>query len=192
MKNYANQFTVVLDANVLFPFLKRDILLTCAQEGLYRPYWTEQINEEWSHKAVEKGVISQAQADNIKQLMSEHFPEAEITGHEPLMSGLVLPDPGDRHVLAAAIRISADMIVTDNIKDFPADVIERFEIEACTADDFLANTIDLFKADAVRAIRRARLQCKNPEIGRGDYQRLMLARGLVNTVAEIKPYVDDL
>ena len=124
--------------------------------------------------------------------MNAHFPEANVTGYEPLVNGLTLPDPDDRHVLAAAIRIKADMIVTDNSKDFPADAMAAFEIETCTADVFLANTIDLFKAEAVRAIRTARERCQNPEMSRDKYLTAMLAKGLIETVGELKPYIDEL
>lgn len=192
MNNYANRFTTVLDANVLFPFLKRDVLLSCAEQGMFRPRWTVKINEEWSSKAVLGGLITQAQAGHTLNCMRKAFPEAEITGYEHLIDALTLPDPDDRHVLAAAIRIKADMIVTDNVKDFPPDVLAEFEIETSTADVFLANTVDLYKADAVKAISTARKRCKNPPYNKSEYMRLMLARGLVETVAEIKPYFEDL
>lgn len=192
MKSFANRFSVVLDANVLFPFLTRDLLLSCAAEGLFRPRWTKLINQEWSRAAVSSGRISREQANRTLSVMNTHFDEAEIEGYEPLIDGLALPDPDDRHVLAAAIRIKADMIVTDNIKDFPAETLDGFEIEACTADKFLANTIDLFKIDAVRAIREARNRCVNPPIGRDEYLHKMIASGLVETANEIKPYFEDL
>ncbi len=136
--------------------------------------------------------MTQEQADHVLAAMYTHFDEAEIEGYEPLIDGLTLPDPDDRHVLAAAIRIKADMIVTDNIKDFPSETLDGFEIEACTADKFLANTIDLFKIDAIRAIRDARERCINPPIGRDEYLHKMIAAGLVETANEVKPYFDDL
>ena len=51
--------------------------------------------------------------------MDRHFPDALVVGFEPLIDGLTLPDADDRHVLAAAIRGQADVIITQNLKDFP-------------------------------------------------------------------------
>ena len=78
--------------------------------------------------------------------MREHFAEAVVTGYEPLIGKLELPDVDDRHVLAAAIRCGAQYIVTDNRADFPAEVLARFDIEAIDADGILSRTFDLNSA----------------------------------------------
>jgi hypothetical protein len=72
--------------------------------------------------------------------------DAVVTGHEPLIGSLHLPDPDDRHVLAAAIRARAQIIVTFNLNDFPAEVLADWDVEARHPDDFL---VDQFYLDAI-------------------------------------------
>ena len=121
----ADRFVVVLDANVLFPFRKRDALLRFSHTGLFRARWSEDILDEWTRNLL--GLKPQLE-DRIRAqqaAMREHFPEALVTGHDPLVGALDLPDPDDRHVLAAAIQCGAQQIVTDNLVDFPADKLEH-------------------------------------------------------------------
>ena len=68
-----------------------------------------------------------------------------MTGYERLIEGLELPDPDDRHVLAAAILSGATHIITENLTDFPADALDPFAIEAIDTDDFLSRTYDLYR-----------------------------------------------
>jgi len=74
-------------------------------------------------------------------LMDQHATDALVTGYEELIDGLHLPDPDDRHVLAAAIRGRADVIVTCNLKDFPAGALKSYGIEAQHPDEFLLNLL---------------------------------------------------
>ncbi len=75
--------------------------------------------------------------------MNKHAADALVTGYEELIEGLRLPDPDDRHVLAAAIRARADVIVTCNLRDFPADALSPYGIEAQHPDEFIMNLLDL-------------------------------------------------
>ena len=78
--------------------------------------------------------------------MNEAFDDALVTGWEPLTTGLALPDPGDAHVLAAAILGRADVIVTQNLKDFPSEVLSPFGIDAVSTDDFLLDQLGLSRS----------------------------------------------
>jgi hypothetical protein len=89
-------------------------------------------------------------------LMDKHAPDALVTGYEDLIEGLQLPDPDDRHVLAAAIRGRADVIVTANVRDFPADILTPLEIEAQHPDEFIAYLLDLAPGVVPEAARRHR------------------------------------
>jgi len=64
-------------------------------------------------------------------------PDCLVTGYEPFIAGLALPDPNDRHVLAAAIVSRAGIIVTFNTKDFPQEILEPYGLESQHPDDFL-------------------------------------------------------
>lgn len=105
-----------------------------------------------------------------------------MSGHEALIDGLVLPDPDDRHVLAAAIRCHASVIVTFNERDFPTGVLDSFGLEAQHPDLFVENLFDLDQAAVVAAAQRQRRQLKNPPIDVDRYLDILLRQGLTQTV----------
>lgn len=115
MSDYADRFTALIDANVLACAMRRNIILSLAEAGLFRPRWSDRIMNE-TVGAIAK--ITQGGADTVKQrsAMERAFPEACVIGYASLEAGLVLPDPDDLHVLAAAIATSAQVIVTDNLR----------------------------------------------------------------------------
>ncbi len=152
MKHIADRFVVVLDANVLFPFRKRDVLLRFCQAGLFRARWSGEILDEWTRNLLaQKPHLAESIQSQLKA-MQEAFPEALVTGYEPLIEALVLPDPDDRHVLAAAIRCGAQHIVTENLADFPDHALKAFSIRAIDADEFLSRTFDLYPAEALATL----------------------------------------
>ena len=152
----------LLDANVLFPFRKRDILLRFHHAGLFRARWTERILDEWTLNLLEQKPHLEPSVRSQRHAMREHFAEALVAGYEPLIGTLELPDADDRHVLAAAIRCGAQHIVTDNLADFPAEVLERFDIEAVDADGFLSRTFDLYPTESRAVLRTLREAYSNP------------------------------
>jgi predicted nucleic acid-binding protein len=110
-----------LDTCVIYPDALRDILLGVAARGGFEPLWSARVLEEWARAAVKKGAADQARL--IAAAMTMQFPRALVTGWEAVATGLVLPDPDDVHVLAAAITGHADAIVTFNARDFPRHVL---------------------------------------------------------------------
>lgn len=147
-------FAVVYDACVLYPSVTRDLLIRVGIEGLVRAHWSERILDEvFRNLKANRPDLDPANLDRTRSLMAQALPDAWVTGHEPLIQALTLPDPDDRHVLAAAIRTGAQVIVTDNIRDFPSAPLAPFGIEARTADDFLADQIHI-SAETMRAIVR--------------------------------------
>lgn len=152
MKHIADRFVVVLDANVLLPFRKRDVLLRFCQAGLFRARWSGDILDEWTRNPLaQKPHLAESIQSQLKAVQ-EAFPEALVTGYEPLIEALVLPDPDDRHVLAAAIRCGAQHIVTANLANFPDHALEDFAIKAIDADEFLSMTFDLYPAEALETL----------------------------------------
>ncbi|MDP3614067.1 MAG: PIN domain-containing protein, partial [Rubrivivax sp.] len=126
--------------------------------------------------------LTAEQIDRTSDLMDRAIPDGLVTGHEVLIEGLTLPDPGDRHVLAAAIRCHASVIVTFNERDFPADVLGAFGLEAQHPDLFVENLFDLDPAAVVAAAQRQRQQLKNPPIDVDRYLDILLRQGLTQTV----------
>lgn len=113
-------FIVIYDANVLYPNSLRDLLIRVAQAGLVEAKWTEKIlDETFSSLRRVRTDLDPAKLDRTRQLMNRAIRDVLVTGYEPLVEVLDLPDPDDRHVLAAAITARAQVIVTDNLKDFP-------------------------------------------------------------------------
>ncbi len=122
--------TAVYDANILYPAPLRDLFIRLAEAALVRARWTETIHEEWLRNVLKDNPqLSAKRLARTRTLMDEAVRDCLVTGYEDLVDSLTLPDPDDRHVLAAAIRASADCIVTCNLKDFPPDALSQFDIE---------------------------------------------------------------
>jgi predicted nucleic acid-binding protein len=136
-------FTALLDANVLYPAYLCDALLRLADAGIYQVRWSEEILHEAERNLKEKYPPERhASLDRRFAAMRKHFPEAMVTGHEALIPAMTNPE-SDRHVLAAAIRGRADVIVTSNVKHFPRAACEPYDIDVQRPDDFLCHQYDV-------------------------------------------------
>ncbi len=130
--------TVVYDACVLYPAALRDLLIRFTVEGLCRAKWSEEILDEvFRNLKATRTDLDPARLARTRRIMCAAVPDCLVAGHLNLIDSLELPDPGDRHVLAAAIHSGADVIVTDNIKDFPEKALRPYGIESCSADRFV-------------------------------------------------------
>jgi len=182
-------FTAVYDACVLYPAPLRDFLMWLGLSGRFRARWSPQIHEEWKRNLLAKRPdLSRGQIDRTSALMDQAIPDGLVTDHEDLVAGLTLPDPGDRHVLAAAIRCSASVIVTFNEKDFPQAVLAPYGIEAQHPDLFVDNLFDLDPAAVVAAAQKQRVQLKHPPLDVDHYLDVLLRQGLVQTVKALSTY----
>jgi len=155
------RFTAVLDTNVIYPVIIRDLLFWFAHYDMYTPKWSNHIFDEWKSVMERKGVSSQ-EVDKRVQRANQAFPDALVRNYEKLLANLSLPDMNDCHVLAAAIKSNAHLIVTNNIKDFPEDILSDFDIKAKTADAFLTDLIDLNGETAITAFKDMVLNKRNP------------------------------
>jgi predicted nucleic acid-binding protein len=133
-------FRVVLDACVLYPFTIRDVLLQAAASELYQVYWSETILDEALRNLVEDGRMSEENAAKLLATMRRAFPEAQVIDYESLIASM-RNDEKDRHVVAAAVKAGAQVIVTSNKRDF-YDLPSGIEIQ--TPDEFLSNLFDLY------------------------------------------------
>ena len=181
----ADRFTALVDANVLAGALTRNMILSLAEDGFFRARWSAEILDE-TERAIAKMVMGRvpdavAHASEQRRRIERAFPDAEVEGYEPLVAGLTLPDENDRHVLAAAIRTAAAIIVTDNAKDFPDRVLASFDIQRIGTDDFIADVIDLDPVGSVAALRRMRQRFQRPEIDADHLVRRVEAIGLTRT-----------
>ena len=174
------RFTAVLDTNVVYPVIIRDILLWFGHYDLYTPKWSEHIFQEWKKIMLEKGV-NELDAVNRINKVNQAFPDALIINYKGLIDKLELPDVDDRHVLAAAIKVNANLIVTNNIKDFPRHYLQSFGLNAKTADDFLTDIIDLNQEQAIAAFKEMVLNKKNPKMDELEVLNQLRNAGLKDT-----------
>jgi predicted nucleic acid-binding protein len=182
-----SHFTVVYDACVLFPAPLRDLLMQLALTGLFRARWSSMIHDEWTRSVLKvRADLTAEQLSRTRQLMDSHVLDALVTGFEPLIEALELPDPDDRHVLAAAIRCGADAIVTYNLKDFPADALSTYGIEAIHPDSFILSQLDLAPNVVLTAVKQTRARLKNPPRSPEEYLGCLGEQGLTQTVSELK------
>lgn len=197
---FANRFTVVLDACVLVPTLTRNLLLSLAEAELFRIAWSERILDE--AEAAIRALLQQrghpdpeVAASRSRANIITAFPEAMVADWERLAASLTdLPDPDDAHVIAAALRARADQIVTDNLRDFPAALMREAGLEVRSADDFIADAIDLPAAHGVgvTAVARMRARLRRPELSADDLLARMERAGLLHSAAILAEYKDDL
>jgi predicted nucleic acid-binding protein len=137
-------FIVVYDANVLYPNTLRDLLIRISQAGLVQAKWTNEILDEMLRAlSRNRPDIPPDKLDRLRQLMIGAVRDCLVSGYEPLIEGLKLPDPGDRHVLAAAIKTGAQVIVTSNLKHFPAADLRPWDVEAKSPDDFALDQVGI-------------------------------------------------
>jgi predicted nucleic acid-binding protein len=177
------QFTAFLDACVLYPAPLRDLLMELAVVDLYRAKWSDAVHQEWIAAILQKRTdLTRTQLERTRDLMNMHVRDALVTDFEQLIDILSLPDPDDRHVLAAAIRGRADLIVTTNQKDFPSDVLGRWGIEAQHPDEFLTHQFHLAQPLFLQAVKTVRLRLKDPPKSVEDYLDTLRAQGLLATV----------
>jgi predicted nucleic acid-binding protein len=183
------KFSVIYDACVLYPAPLRDCLLSLALTDLFKAHWTDHIHAEWIGALLREGKISKEKLHEVRDLMDAHVRDAKVTGYESLIDSLVLPDPNDRHVLAAAIRCNADAIITFNQKDFPSTALEPFGIDVIHPDDFIYYQLDMATAHCCQALRNQRLALRNPPLSVEEFLSVLQKQQLPQTVSKLRDYV---
>jgi predicted nucleic acid-binding protein len=179
--------TVLYDANVLYPAELRNLLMHLALMGLFRAKWSADIHEEWiSNLLKNRRDLNRAQLERTRRLMDKHAVDALVRGYEDLIPGLRLPDPDDRHVLAAAIRGRADIIVTNNVRDFPASVVKPLGIAIQPPDAFVLRLLDLAPAAVAAAAEAHRRSLKNPAKTVDEYLQTLQRQGLDHAVSILR------
>ena len=183
-------FTAFYDANVLYPAELRNLLMHLALTGLFRAKWSADIHEEWISSLLQKRPdLTREKLERTRQLMDVHAVDALVTGYEDLIPGLQLPDPNDRHVLAAAIRGHANVIVTMNLRDFPREILGPLGIDAQHPDEFVPHLLDLAPGAVVAAAQNHRLSLKNPPKTAAEYLATLERQGLTQTVSVLREYM---
>ena len=158
-----------------------------AMTGLFRARWSAMIHDEWTRSVLRvRPDLTEEQLSRTRQLMDSHVLDAVVNGFEPLIDALELPDPDDRHVLAAAIRCGADAIVTYNLKDFPDDALSAYGIEAIHPDSFIVSQLDFAPSVVLTAVKQTRARLNNPPRSPDEYLGCLGEQGLTQTVSELR------
>ena len=156
-------FDATYDACVLHPAGLRDLLVRLAMTGLYRAHWSDDILDEMVSSVLNRRPdLDEAKLERTRRFMCDAVADSVTTGYRDLIEGLNLPDPDDRHVLAAAIRSGSQVIVTENTADFPSDALKPYNIEAQTPDVFVLHLIDLSPTTIANVIQAQAASLTNP------------------------------
>lgn len=179
-------FVALFDSCVLYPAPLRDLLLRLALTDLFRARWTDAIHEEWIRSLLDnRQDLDKERLMRTRRLMDAAVADCLVTGYEGLIENLDLPDPDDRHVLAAAIRCQAGVIVTYNSNDFPEEKLTPYGIEAQHPDHFVAHLFDLNPGAVCSAVRDQRGSLKHPPQTVAELLDTLLSLGLATTVASL-------
>ena len=163
----------LLDANVLYPTVMREVLLAAAKVGFYQPFWSERILEEWARAARKIGPEGETIARGEIALLTSAWSKASTQPRGRDEARLWLPDPNDIHVLAAAIAGSADVIVTVNRKDFPRHILAEEGVSRADPDAFLTEFYDADPARMTEAAEGVRAEAERLSGEHWDIRRLM-------------------
>jgi hypothetical protein len=183
----------IYDACVLFPFMLRDLLVQLAVMEVLRAKWTEEINDEWIRGVLRSHPeITSEQLERTRSLMNAAGRPfgCLVADYQELIPTLELPDPNDRHVLAAAIRGRASIIVTKNLKHFPTDVLSGHEIAVLHPDEFLCRLIDLNSTMVCAAVQACRTRMRNPPRTVEEYLADLERQELVQSVGRLRGLVE--
>ena len=184
--------SAVLDACVLYSASLRDCLLHLADVGLFEPHWSEEIQNEWTYHLLQNRPKLRERLERTCREMDRHFPDGLVRGYESITSTLTLPDPKDRHVLAAAIYARAECIVTFNLKDFPNTVLQPYGIEALSPDEFVFRLIQREPPLVLLAIKNLRQELKKPPKTVAEYLAALEKQGLPKTVAFLREHEEEV
>jgi predicted nucleic acid-binding protein len=183
----------IIDACVLYSAPVRDLFIRLDQAGLIQCRWTVEIHDEWMRNVLRNNPkITRERLERTRTLMDGAVRDCLVTDYADLIDSLSLPDPNDRHVLAAAIRAGADLLVTYNLADFPTDALNPRGIEPKHPDELIAQSIESALDSVCAAIKQQRESLKNPPRTVEEFLATLDQQGLAQTAKELRSYADKI
>lgn len=171
----------------------RDVLLSLSYNGVFAARWTNQIHDEWTRNLQrQRPDLTPSQLQRTRALMNSQIDESLVEGYEPLIPTLTLPDADDRHVLAAAIHARAEVIVTWNLKDFPASALQPYGIEALSPDRFLVGLLPDWQNLIIESLATVRKRLKSPPHSPTQFLDALARQRLTQFVAALRPFESKL
>jgi predicted nucleic acid-binding protein len=183
----------VFDACILYPFHLRNIIVQAAVDRLVEARWTEEIHDEWIRNVVaDAPAIPAARLQATRPLMNDVLPSAAVSGYQYLVPTVTLPDPDDRHVVAAAIAAGASLILTWNQRDFPATALRKHGLRRQTPDEFLAGLYDEVPDLTIGSLANARRNLNKSRVSALDFIDMLGNQKLTQLVTRLKKDLPDL
>jgi len=185
------ELIVLYDACVLYPAPLRDLLMHLALTDLFQARWSARIHEEWIRNVLaSRSDLSRERLERTRRLMDTHIQDALVENYESLIDTLTLPDPDDRHVLAAAITGEANLILTFNLRDFPNEALQPYGTQARHPDQFVSDFIASESGIICDAIKLHRTSLRYPPKNVTEYLEIIERQGLSRTVARLQEYAE--
>lgn len=183
----------VFDACILYPFHLRNIVVQAAVDRLVEARWTDAIHEEWIRNlAANAQAIPMERLQITRQLMNDALPTAMVTGYEEHVPAVALPDPNDRHIVAAAIAAKASLILTWNLRHFPEIELKKFGLQRMTPDEFLSGLFEKAPDLVIGCLANARRNLSKSQVSASDFIRILESQKLVQLAKSAGRHVSDL
>ncbi len=183
----------VFDACILYPFHLRNIIVQAAADRLVEARWTDEIHNEWIRNlAAETPTIPIERLQKTRRLMNDALPGATISGYGDLVPTVSLPDPDDRHVVAAAIAGGASIIVTWNLRDFPTTALKKYGLRRQTPDAFLAGLYDDVPDLVIGSLANARRNLNKSRVSASDFIDILNHQKLTQLVTRLRKRTADV
>jgi len=184
---------VVFDACVLYPFHLRNIVVQIAVDRLVDARWTDEIHGEWIRNlVVDRPGIPVDRLLVTRKLMNDALPDATVTGYEAHIEAVTLPDPRDRHVVAAAIKARASVVLTWNLRDFPTRELKKHELVRQTPDVLLANLYKKTPDLTLASLANARRNLSKSRISASGFIDILRNQKLIQLSKNLKKHLTDL
>lgn len=181
--------TAFLDANVLYPAPMRDMLLQLAVSDLFRAKWSLDVHREWIEALLQREPHRERSLlERTRDRMDSAVRDCLVTDYEEIIPSLQLPDPKDRHILAAAIKGDCNIIITQNLRHFPKTVLKPFQIEAQHPDTFLSHHLEIMPEEFCAAVSKVRARLKNPPYNVTQYLATLSRQGLTTTALMLEKF----
>jgi hypothetical protein len=183
----------VFDACILYPFHLRNILVQAAVDGLVEARWTDEIHNEWIRSlAVRRPAIPLVQLQKVHRLLDDLLPAARVTKYEHHVAAANLPDPDDRHVVAAAMAAGAAVILTWNLRDFPVKELKKFGLHRETPDAFLSGLYDDVPELMIASLANARRNLTKTQVSAADFPGVLTRQRLFQLAKQVQKHLHDL
>jgi hypothetical protein len=183
----------VFDACILYPFHLRNIIVQAAVDRLVEARWTDAIHDEWI-RSLTTGppTVPIERLQRTRRLMDEALPTAMVSGYEDHVAAVNLPDPSDRHVVAAGIGAGASIILTWNVRHFPAKELRKFSLRKETPDAFLSGLYDEVPDLIIGSLANARRNLTKSRVSALDFIAIVRNQKLIRLAKRAQRHVAEI